>query len=87
MPGVAPSLKRFACQPHAVQHQDSATATKAGRAMTRQEGSLEPGSQFAAVLNTRANRLDQARSAGKAVLTACLPGVSYPNGAVPGTRQ
>ena len=23
----------------------------------------------------------------KAVLTACLPGVSYPNGAVPGSRQ
>jgi hypothetical protein len=26
MPGAAPSLKRFACHPHAVQHQDSATA-------------------------------------------------------------
>ncbi|MGH9447970.1 MAG: hypothetical protein ACRD3O_19945, partial [Terriglobia bacterium] len=36
MPGAAPSLKRFACHPHAVQHQDSATATRAVRAMTRQ---------------------------------------------------
>ena len=28
MPGAVPSLKRFACHPHAVQHQDSATATR-----------------------------------------------------------
>ena len=34
MPGAAPSLKRFACHPHAVQHQDSATATREVRAMT-----------------------------------------------------
>jgi hypothetical protein len=27
------------------------------------------------------------KPAHKAVLTACLPGVSYPNGAVPGSRQ
>jgi hypothetical protein len=34
MPGAAPSLKRFARRPHAVQHQDGATATRAVRAMT-----------------------------------------------------
>src|ERR1700761_7390771 len=36
MPGAALSLKRFACHPHAGQHQDSAAATRAVRAMTRQ---------------------------------------------------
>jgi len=43
MPGAALSLKRFACHPDAVQHQDSATATRAVRAMIRQEGYRSPG--------------------------------------------
>jgi hypothetical protein len=38
MPGAAPSLKRFAHHSHAGQHQDGATATRAVRTMTRQEG-------------------------------------------------
>jgi hypothetical protein len=42
MPGAAPSLKRSARHPHAVQHQDGATATRAVRAMTRQEGIGHP---------------------------------------------
>ena len=42
MPGAAPSLKRFARHPHAVQHQDGVTATRAVRAMTRQEGYRPP---------------------------------------------
>jgi hypothetical protein len=57
MPGAAPSLKRFARHPHAVQHQDSVTATRAVRAMTRQEGIGHPadglGSQLRLTLSTR----------------------------------
>ena len=43
MQGAAPSLKRFACHPHEVQHQDGAAATRVVRAMTRQEGYRPPG--------------------------------------------
>ena len=47
MPGAAPSLKRFARNPHAAQHQDGATATKAVRA-SRGIGALELAGEVAA---------------------------------------
>src|ERR1700722_13020623 len=47
MPGAAPFLKRFARHPHAAQHQDGATATKAVRA-SRGIGALEHAGEVAA---------------------------------------
>ena len=67
MPGAAPYLKRFARHPHAVQHQGGATATRAVRAMTRQEGyTSPPACQLLTAIERRPSPADYVRYRNRA---------------------